>query len=410
MPPGLLEWARLPGPDAVLTAVRFRARQGFRTEAGALQVALTSAQRREVARLLGTPWDVSGKPVRLEYLAAALAEHGFSVLGFVEALDGAPVVDQRRKRAAEQAAAAAERAAAGALLIDAGIPLACVDGWLADSGLPRPGTGELVELAQRVVRVWQRLPGRTGPPVRLAQLAAALFEDAHALDYSEPLGRAVGRLAALVHQLPRPRRAGRDLRQAWAGVGVRCDGVSSRVLVLNLPVHGDAPVARLAAATPGEPVWIPLRALDGEWSASAGGPVFVCENPTVVEAAADELGAHCPPIVCTDGVASTAALDLLAGLSAEGCGCRVRADVDDNGFVTVEQVLSVVSRVAWWRYDAKTYADHLGIPLPPAGTAPITPADDLAMLRELYASHRAALHEEALLDELMRDLAAAAAW
>jgi hypothetical protein len=88
------------------------------------------------------------------------------------------------------------------------------------------------------------------------------------------------------------------------------------VLVLDLPLDGPAPAARLCAATPGEPVWLSLRALDGEWSAPTGTQVFVCENPTIVEAAADELGSCCPPVVCTDGIPTTAALDLLAGLSA----------------------------------------------------------------------------------------------
>jgi len=62
-------------------------------------------------------------------------------------------------------------------------------------------------------------------------------------------------------------------------------------------------------------------------------PVFVCENVTVLEAAADELGSACPPMVCTDGVPSSAALDLVGRLAAEGCRISVRADVDEAGFV-----------------------------------------------------------------------------
>src|SRR5437764_5830560 len=96
VPPGLAAWARMAGPSVVLDAVRERARQGFRTETWTLRVGLTAEERREVARLLGTPWDVTGRPVRLQDLGAALAEHGLTVRGLVEALDGRPILDRRR--------------------------------------------------------------------------------------------------------------------------------------------------------------------------------------------------------------------------------------------------------------------------------------------------------------------------
>jgi hypothetical protein len=70
-----------------------------------------------------------------------------------------------------------------------------------------------------------------------------------------------------------------------------------------------------------------------------------------------------PPIVRTDGIPTTAALDLLAGLSAKGLSTSVRADVDDAGLVVVEQVLSVANEATLWRYDTATYAAHLGLPI-----------------------------------------------
>jgi uncharacterized protein (TIGR02679 family) len=405
LPPGLVEWARMSGPASVLEAIRARARQGFRTESGTLRLPLTRQQRREIARLVGTAWDVSGRPLRLEYLTAALAEHDLTVRGFVEALDGKPLIDQRRKRAAEQAAAADERSEARSLLTAAGVPEACAEAWLTDTGLPRPGSGALASLAEQVAQVWRQLPGATGSSVRLGGLAASSQRDAHGLDYGEPLGRVLARLIALAYGLPRPRRAGRDWRRAWAAAGVRCDDVSSRVLVLDLPLDGPAPAARLCAATPGEPVWLSLRALDGEWSAPTGTQVFVCENPTIVEAAADELGSCCPPVVCTDGIPTTAALDLLAGLSAKGLSMRVRADVDDAGLVVVEQVLAVANEATLWRYDTATYAAHLGLPDQGASADGDT-GSQLARLRDLYRVHSTPLHEEVLLNQLLQDLTA----
>jgi uncharacterized protein (TIGR02679 family) len=410
LPPGLVAWARMAGPAAVLDAVRQRAQRGSRTEDGKLSVELPPPRRGEVARLLGTPWDVSGQPVRLQYLAAALAEHGLTVRTFVEALDGRPVVNRREVRAERQAAAAAERSAAVSLLAAAGIDAGCAEAWLADPSLPRPGTGEMRALAAQVARVWGRLPSTPGPGVRLARLAATALGDAHALDYGQELGRAVSRLIALAHGLPRPLRAGRDWRRAWASAGVRCDGVSSRVLALNLPLCGDAPAARWSAAAAGEPLWLSLRSIAGSWSAPAGATVYVCENPTVLEAAADELGPRCLPLVCTDGIPSIAALDLLAGLADAGCAINVRADIDHAGFVVVEQVRSVAPAATAWRYDTTTYAQHLG--LDPAADPAADPAGDedarLRQLRALHAQHQIPLHEEALLDQLLSDLAGCA--
>jgi hypothetical protein len=61
--------------------------------------------------------------------------------------------------------------------------------------------------------------GRNGPSGRLAGLAASSQENAHGLDYSEPLGRVLSRLIALAYGLPRPRRAGRDWRRGAGGRG-----------------------------------------------------------------------------------------------------------------------------------------------------------------------------------------------
>jgi uncharacterized protein (TIGR02679 family) len=394
----------MAGPSIVLEAVRQRAQRGHATESGVLRVTLTDPQRREVARLLGTPWDISRRPVRLQNLAAALAEHGLTVRTFVEALDGRPLVDERQLRAEHRAAADAEKSAVVAMLGQIGVSRVDAEAWLADPGLPRAGLGSLRTLTEQVTRVWRSLPGPAQPRVRLAQLAATVKQDAHALDYREELGRAVARLIAVTRGLPRPLSAGRDWRQAWAAAGVLCDAVSSRVLVVNLPLEGGAPAALWSSAAPGEPLWLSLRSISGSWSISADSTVFVCENPTILEAAADELGPRCPPLVCTDGIPTIAALDLIAALAANGCAIAVRADIDEAGFVAVEQVRSVAPAARAWRFDPSTYARYLGL------TGVVETADEqgqLRQLRELYAQHRVPLHEEALLDQLVSDLASA---
>lgn len=405
IPSGIKDWARLPGPAAVLDAVHTRARRGHRTETGTLTgVALTAQQRREVALLLGTRWELSGKPVRLQDLAAKLTEHQLTVRGLVEALHGEQIEPDKAHRSRAQVEASAERDRVTTRLVESGVPAQAVEQWLADTGLPRPGSGELQNLAEQVATVVTRLR-TTSSGTRLAQLAADTMHDAHALDADRQLGRGVARLLAIEYDLPRPQRAGRAWRAAWAAAGVMCDGVSSRVLVLNLPLTGESPAARLCAAAAGEPVWLTLRSLTGTWTAPAS-DVFVCENPTIAEAAADALGPTCPPLVCTDGIASGAALDLLAGLATAGCTIHVRADFDPAGFTIAEQVLSVAPGALSWRFNARTYAEECG--LSGHHDAPGDLSAAVAGLQVAYDLARSPVHEERVLALLLCDLAAGA--
>lgn len=125
--------------------------------------------------------------------------------------------------------------------------------------------------------------------------------------------------------------------------------------------------------------------------------MFVCENVTVVEAAADRLGANCPPLVCTDGYPANAALDVIAGLAEAGCRIQVRADFDADGLAIVEQVRAAVPDATGWRYDPATYARHLQRPAAVGG---------FHELHSLYRQCGIAVHEETLLDELVEDLRA----
>jgi uncharacterized protein (TIGR02679 family) len=397
VPASLRTWAAKSGPAKLLETVRIRARRGQRTEAGALKtLQLTETERREIALVLGTDWEISGRPPRLQDFARYLADHGLTVRGLVEQLDGRAITPDAERRSARQAAEAAEVERAVDALIRAGVDEHVVRSWVAWSALPRPGAGELLELAEQVARVWTKLPAAGA---RLAHLAATTCQNAHALDADRLLGRAVARMIAINHGLEAPRRAGAAWRSAWQSAGVLCDGVSVRVLTIDLPLRGTAPAVELCAAAPGEPTWLTLRALAGRWYVQPT-TVFVCENVTIIEAAADALGFRCPPMVCTDGIASGAALDLLSGLAARGCHIRYRADFDAAGFVIADQILGVAPSAVPWRFDAQTY-------LRTVGQAPesATPDD----LRTLYEAVRVDVHEEQLLPDLITDLRAAGA-
>jgi uncharacterized protein (TIGR02679 family) len=78
--------------------------------------------------------------------------------------------------------------------------------------------------------------------------------------------------------------------------------------------------------------------------------VRMCENPVVVAAAADELGARCQPLVCVGGQPSAAMWRLLELLAAGGARFDYHGDFDWGGARIARTVLQ---RVDWqpWRYD-----------------------------------------------------------
>jgi uncharacterized protein DUF3323 len=104
----------------------------------------------------------------------------------------------------------------------------------------------------------------------LTVLAASALDDPHALDRGSSTATAVLRL--LGHELPNSAEA---WRMAWDEHGIDCDPVSSRVLVLNLPIAGDAPCVQLALAAGPEPLWLTLRSLTGSFQLASGAAIHV---------------------------------------------------------------------------------------------------------------------------------------
>jgi hypothetical protein len=95
----------------------------------------------------------------------------------------------------------------------------------------------------------------------------------------------------------------------------------------------------------------------------------VCENPSIVAAAANFLGPRCPPLLCTSGWPNTAVAAILDGAEAARMEILVHADGDAAGAAIAGRVLRRARARPWRSLD------------PTAG-----------------------VHEEALLDELLDDL------
>jgi uncharacterized protein (TIGR02679 family) len=255
-----------------------------------------------------------------------------------------------------------------------------------------PATAKKV--LESAIEIALRLPARGIP---LPELAAVSTGDSHALDAGRPL-------PALLMQLAADNEI-EDRRDIWASFGVLCDELSAPVLTLNLVSNSDSITARALRlhAEAGEPYRLSTRQLLREapaFDAVGYAAVHVCENPTVVAAAASQLGAKSAPIVCTEGQPRTACRLILKRLTEYGITLAYHGDFDWPGI----QIANVIYRrhgFTPWRFSALDYCRASGSLL--LTGAPIEASWDPDLKRAMVESGHA-IHEEQLLESLLLDL------
>lgn len=363
-------------------------------------------ERRALADLLGRSERAGGEVrVSIEELDAALRSSriGAGLLDVLEAWGG-PLGDQRAERRATQRAW-------DELFSDlvSGVD---VPPWRHEwvealrRGTLRRLTGDVDgarHVTEQALRVLGHLPS---DGTQLADLAARATGDPHALDPGRgPLPVLV--LSAVAVQLglpPDQPTAARDRRDLWAAVGVRCDPLSVTTLVHGLRVHGGGLLGETlrAHADAGEPLRLTLRQLVDVSLTLPDGVLYVCENPSIVAAAADDLGAGCAPLVCVEGIPSSASHALLDALGQ--VGLRVHVDFDSGG-IRIANLLHRRVGATPWRLGVDDYlagvasVEH-AIPL----GGPIDDAEwDDALANAMRESGKA-LHEEQVLEVLLADL------
>ncbi|MFI6498938.1 TIGR02679 family protein [Nonomuraea typhae] len=353
--------------------------------------AATTGQRRALETLLGrragtgrsltVSLDEVDRVVRASGACAGLADAVVRLRGPVRDL---PALAAERDDAWRSAFAALDAHVAGRP------ELSGWRAWLDASGLVRrlaPEAAEAGPLLERLTAVLSRVPS-AGVPI--GRLAAEACGDAHALDDGRPLGTLALSAARALCGLPYAAEGGADGRRAaWGAAGVYLDELSSLVLSLGLP--GD-PV-------PGEPHVRTLRQLRRSGPIAAG-MVRVCENPVVVAAAADELGAACPPLVCVNGRPSLAVWRLLDLLAAGGARFAYHGDFDWGG---VAIAAAVHDRMGFtpWRYDASSY-EKVTCDAPLGGRPAPTPWDPA--LSAAMRARAVRVEEELVLADLLGDL------
>jgi uncharacterized protein (TIGR02679 family) len=259
-------------------------------------------------------------------------------------------------------------------------------------------TTAALHLVRGVRRLVDRLGGVADAPLGRVDLAAALFGSSHALDSGTRLEAASTR--ALRHLLG-PARS----QELWERAGVHLDLTSAPVLTWALPLCGTGGLVDLATAAARAEVPLHLTQLalrHHPVGVPRGTDILVCENPRIVEAAAQ--AAVPSPVVATNGNPSGAVLLLLRQLLDAGARLRYHGDFDAAGLAICARLHAM--GLVPWRMDLVHYLDALatadaqGVELPsdPAA-APVTPWDPA--LQPAFDVHRRIVHEERLLDELL---------
>lgn len=393
----------------LVARVRTRLERGLSLDGAVTLSAATAEQRRAVGRLLGRP-PRRGSTLRVSLPAVedALRRGRLApdLRAAVEALTG-PVHD----RAAQQAEA--ERAWVRALgsaesEISRRPELGPWGEWLRQTGIVRrlaegdPARGQV--LVEDSVAVLSLLPADGVP---LSVLAARAVGDGHALDPGRPLATLVLRAAAELGRVP-PGETAEERRTVWASVGVFDGELTNPVLALNLPgdPHTTTGQALTVWSAAGQPVHVSARQLvrDPPELGVRGRDIFVCENPAVVAAAADRLGAASAPLVCGSGHLGAAATLLLRILTANGARLHYHGDFDWPGLTIAGGVIDHFAAHPW-RMTAEDYriaAQHGGRPL---RGWPVVVADWDEDLAPTMRDRGVAVEEETVLEALLHDLA-----
>ncbi len=241
--------------------------------------------------------------------------------------------------------------------------------------------------------------------------------DPHALDDNTRLSNRVLRAVAILRDQPMPADA-ESRRSLWDAVGVACDALSTAVLVAGLRPLVDGPLgATLTAwADAAQAAWVTLAQLrtprpavrEEDLMISVLHPtalpvagrerVWVVENPSVVAEALRRFGVACPPLVCTSGWPTGAAIQLLRDLAAGGARLRYHGDLDGEGVRIAAHVMQR-TRAVPHAMSAEDYRRHAPSEGPPVGRVTDAPWDQ-SLSREMH-TRRIAVTQEQVCDELL---------
>jgi uncharacterized protein (TIGR02679 family) len=368
----------------------------------------TPEERRALDDLLGRP---STRGHRLTLDLAELSQT-LRNAGMAGQLEDAVVVirgpvenqreqtDRRRDEWATLFASARSRVAEQPALLE------WVNALARDGTLKRLSHGDLAAAAILVEGALRVVLRSADQEILLANLAAERVGDSHALDRGQPLATLCLRAFAALHGIDGQRGA-EVRRKAWMAAGVIIDDLSAPVLVFNLRAAVGSPLEEVLDLhrQQGEPVFLTYRLLQPGQPFEPLDPemrtVFICENPSVVSAAAREIGPSCQPIICTNGQPASAARLLLSRLRQAGAQLYCHADFDWAGLRIVDQLVREYAAIPW-RMTVEAYLSVDGsVPLDPQPSKTSWASD----LPDALCTRGTAVFEEQVVRSLLDDLA-----
>ncbi|MGW0561303.1 TIGR02679 family protein [Streptomyces sp. NPDC003016] len=369
---------------------------------------LDEAAQSAVADLLGLDRLPGRRPtVSLSHLDETLRDScGEDTRSVVTAVVG-PVGDRAAARASDRAA----RTALWEWLAAHPVVLAqpALDVWVAHvrrAGLTGGSVSTTRNTLTAALRALSGLPARGEP---LPVFSTRVLNDSHALDDGTRLCGLVLRALAALYDTAVPESAS-ERRALWARAGIADDALSTTVLTAGLRPTGDGPVARAVTtySDAGHATHLTLAQLrtPGELRFPPTA-VHITENPSILALALQRFGPACPPLVCTSGWPNSAVLLLLRHLAKAGAPLRHHGDFDGEGLRIAAHVLAKTPATPW-RMSATDYLTARARtyphtePGPPTGRITEAPWDPA--LSEALLTHRTAVLEEHVAEDLLADL------
>lgn len=194
--------------------------------------------------------------------------------------------------------------------------------------------GQASNILRTCLQALDRLPCWRKHRTRLPVFAAGLTGDPHALDSNTALGRLFFQGVLFTLEIESDASSAEKKREILSQAGLEGDDVSSTVIVAGLCTLPSDPRAGIFSASRSThtPILLPLRFFDRPTLWTSMPIVYVMENPTVFSAILDATGNDfLPPLVCTSGQLSVAALKLLDELTVAGNTLYYSGDFDPDG-------------------------------------------------------------------------------
>jgi uncharacterized protein (TIGR02679 family) len=407
MTPALRDYLKAESLAPLWVLLRKRLEQNGHAIRGSLAVDLDDDGADRLSGLLGRPVSGGTARIRLADLDASLRSSaaGRGLVWVVADLTGGPLRNLPADRDAVRAGRQVLWAALDQMLAEHGLAdqewVGQWADWLRASGaVSRLPSAKAAVVLPVSVEVLARVLASDRAPVGLAELASEVTGDAHGLDGGYPAAALVLRGVAFALDVA-PAASAAERRDLWQRVGVSTDEVSGTVITWALrPPGADRWSAMLRErADLGLITHLTVHELHRSADLTRPGEIIhACENPQVLQGLA-AAGVD-RPVACLSGNPAAAGIALLTRTMV-----RYHGDFDWPGVGIARRIFGLGAQP--WRFGRADYQAGLER-LPPdnrlglTGRAQATPWDE--GLRTAMTATDVAVHEEAIIDQLLADL------